>query len=42
MQTSQTEQICEVKESYTGHYLKPILERDRQRMADMIEQASLK
>ena len=40
--TGTPEQICEVKESYTGRYLKPILERDRQRMADMIEQASSK
>lgn len=40
--TGTPEKICEVQESYTGRYLKPILERDRQRMADMIEQASSK
>ncbi|MFD1038856.1 excinuclease ABC subunit UvrA [Virgibacillus byunsanensis] len=28
------EQISEVKESYTGNYLKPILERDRNRMEE--------
>ena len=27
------EEVCEVPESYTGRYLKPILERDRARMA---------
>lgn len=30
--TGTPEEICEVKESYTGRYLKPILERDRERM----------
>ncbi len=33
------EHICEVQESYTGKYLKPILERDRARMVSLIEQA---
>ena len=28
------EQVVKVKESYTGHYLAPILERDRERMMD--------
>ncbi|PLT29009.1 excinuclease ABC subunit UvrA [Peribacillus deserti] len=32
------EQIAEVKESYTGKYLRPILERDRQRMEKLIEE----
>lgn len=30
------EEICEVSESYTGKYLKPILERDRKRMKEKI------
>ena len=29
------EQVVKVKESYTGHYLAPILERDRERMVDV-------
>ncbi|WP_409295455.1 excinuclease ABC subunit UvrA [Peribacillus sp. SCS-26] len=32
------EQIAEVKESYTGKYLRPILERDRLRMEKLVEQ----
>ncbi|MEK4228456.1 excinuclease ABC subunit UvrA [Solibacillus sp. FSL H8-0538] len=40
--TGTPEEICEVKDSYTGRYLKPILERDRQRMADVIEKATKK
>ncbi|MFF5996785.1 excinuclease ABC subunit UvrA [Lysinibacillus sp. KU-BSD001] len=36
------EEICEVEASYTGRYLKPILQRDRQRMAAIIEQAKVK
>lgn len=32
------EKIAEVPESYTGKYLKPILERDRQRMKQQIEE----
>ncbi|WP_409290343.1 excinuclease ABC subunit UvrA [Peribacillus sp. SCS-37] len=32
------EQIAEVKESYTGKYLRPILERDRSRMEKLVEQ----
>ena len=34
--TGTPEEIAETKESYTGHYLKPILERDRERMASKI------
>ena len=34
--TGTPEKIAETKESYTGHYLKPILERDRERMASKI------
>ena len=30
--TGTPEEVAKVKESYTGHYLKPILERDRKRM----------
>ena len=33
------EKVAEVEASYTGHYLKPILERDRLRMADVIKEA---
>lgn len=37
--TGSPEHIAEQKESYTGHYLKPILERDRKRMeSDMAQQ----
>lgn len=32
--TGTPEEICEVSESYTGKYLKPILERDRKRMKE--------
>lgn len=31
--TGTPEELAQVKESYTGHYLAPILERDRERMA---------
>ncbi|WP_042462966.1 excinuclease ABC subunit UvrA [Neobacillus dielmonensis] len=34
------EKVVEVPESYTGKYLKPILERDRERMRHQIEQKS--
>lgn len=34
--TGTPEEIAEVKESYTGRYLKPILERDRKRMKDLL------
>ncbi len=40
--TGTPEQICEVKESYTGKYLKPILERDRERMKTLVEKAKAK
>jgi excinuclease ABC subunit A len=36
--TGTPEQIAEVPESYTGKYLKPILERDRLRMKKQIEE----
>lgn len=36
--TGTPEQIAEVSESYTGKYLKPILERDRLRMKKQIEE----
>jgi excinuclease ABC subunit A len=36
--TGTPEKIAEVAESYTGKYLKPILERDRLRMKDLIEE----
>ncbi|MEN1967298.1 excinuclease ABC subunit UvrA [Lentibacillus sp. N15] len=32
------EQITEIEQSYTGHYLKPVLERDRERMKVMLEE----
>jgi excinuclease ABC subunit A len=34
------EQVAESEVSYTGRYLKPILERDRQRMKELIETAA--
>ncbi|MGG0666917.1 excinuclease ABC subunit UvrA [Lederbergia citrisecunda] len=34
------EQVAENEVSYTGRYLKPILERDRQRMKELIETAA--
>ncbi len=36
--TGTPEKIAEVEESYTGKYLKPILERDRLRMKEQIEE----
>jgi excinuclease ABC subunit A len=36
------EQIAEVKNSYTGKYLKPILERDRARMETLVSKATRK
>ncbi|MCM3760651.1 excinuclease ABC subunit UvrA [Alkalihalobacillus oceani] len=35
------EQVAEVEASYTGHYLKPILERDRARMEEQIKEKEL-
>ena len=40
--TGTPEEICEVKESYTGRYLKPVIERDRMRMAEQISKAKSK
>ena len=40
--TGTPEEVCNVKESYTGKYLKPILERDRKRMQVKIEEAKNK
>lgn len=37
--TGTPEKVATSKKSYTGHYLKPILERDRKRMKEKIEQA---
>ena len=34
------EDIIQIEESQTGHYLKPILERDRQRMKELIKEKS--
>ena len=39
--TGTPEQVAESEISYTGRYLKPILERDRLRMKELIENASL-
>ena len=39
--TGTPEQVAESEVSYTGRYLKPILERDRQRMKELIENASM-
>ena len=40
--TGTPEEICEVEASHTGHYLKPILQRDRKRMDTVIEHAKTK
>ncbi|MBM7704496.1 excinuclease ABC subunit UvrA [Metabacillus iocasae] len=40
--TGTPEQVSEVEGSYTGRYLKPILERDRQRMENRLEEAVTK
>lgn len=37
--TGTPEKVAKSKKSYTGHYLKPILERDKQRMKDKIQKA---
>ena len=37
--TGTPEKVATSKKSYTGYYLKPILERDRQRMKDKIDKA---
>ncbi|AST93305.1 excinuclease ABC subunit A [Sutcliffiella cohnii] len=36
--TGTPEQVAEVQESYTGRYLKPVLERDRARMEKRVEE----
>ncbi len=36
--TGTPEEVAEVKESYTGQYLKPVLERDRERMRKVFEE----
>jgi len=36
--TGTPEKIAEIPESHTGRYLKPILERDRQRMKELIQE----
>lgn len=36
--TGSPERIAEIEESHTGRYLKPILERDRQRMKNLIQE----
>jgi excinuclease ABC subunit A len=36
------EKVAKVKGSYTGHYLKPILEREKQRMQDRVQSIELK
>lgn len=40
--TGTPEEVAEVKGSYTGHYLKPILERDRKRMEELLANAANK
>ena len=40
--TGTPEEVGEVEGSYTGHYLKPILERDRKRMEKLVEQAEVR
>ncbi|WP_172372954.1 excinuclease ABC subunit UvrA [Sporosarcina jiandibaonis] len=37
--TGTPEEVSKVKKSYTGHYLKPILERDKNRMKNIIKEA---
>lgn len=38
--TGTPEEVAEVPESYTGQFLKPVLERDRQRMANLVEKVT--
>lgn len=40
--TGTPEEVIKVKESYTGHYLKPIIERDRARMDKVLTTATNK
>ena len=37
--TGTPEAVSKVKKSYTGHYLKPILKRDKNRMKNIIQKA---
>ena len=39
--TGTPEQVADSEISYTGRYLKPVLERDRLRMKELIENASM-
>ncbi|AQS60301.1 excinuclease ABC subunit UvrA [Desulforamulus ferrireducens] len=39
--TGTPEEICQVPESYTGQFLKPVLERDRQRTVEALEKGEL-
>jgi excinuclease ABC subunit A len=39
--TGTPEEVAEVEASYTGRYLKPILQRDRQRMDEKLKQAEI-
>lgn len=38
--TGTPEEVAEVPESYTGQFLKPVLERDRQRMVNLVEKVT--
>ena len=38
--TGTPEEVAEVPESHTGQFLKPVLERDRQRMANLVEKVT--
>ncbi|MNN79618.1 UvrABC system protein A [compost metagenome] len=38
--TGTPEEVIKVKESYTGRYLKPVLERDTKRSEELREQAA--
>lgn len=38
--TGTPEEVCEVSESYTGRYLKPVLERDKARMEEALKKAT--
>lgn len=40
--TGSPEDIIQSSESHTGRYLKPMIERDRKRMEDILEKASMK
>lgn len=38
--TGTPEEVCEVSESYTGRYLKPVLKRDKARMEEALKKAT--